>query len=81
MECLLASIFDGFWWVSGAKLGRKIEPLSTKNRSKRASKNDEKKVRPGGFWGEAEAGDSGAEGQARNPGPPQRKSPKHKRQA
>ena len=26
MDCLLASIFDGFWWVLGSKLGCKIEP-------------------------------------------------------
>ena len=28
MECLLASIFDRFWWIFGAKLGRKIDQKS-----------------------------------------------------
>ena len=28
MECILASIFDGFWWFLGAKLGAKIEEKS-----------------------------------------------------
>ena len=37
MECLLASIFNGFWWVLGANLGWKIDPRSIKNRSQRAS--------------------------------------------
>ena len=38
MDRLLASIFDGFWWVLGAKLRWKIEPRATKNRLKNASK-------------------------------------------
>ena len=29
-EGILASIFHRFWWVLGAKLGRKIEPRSKK---------------------------------------------------
>ena len=37
MDCLLASIFDGFWWVLGGKLGWKIEPRAKKNRLKDAS--------------------------------------------
>ena len=31
MGCVLATIFDGFWWVLGGKLGRKIEPRANKN--------------------------------------------------
>ena len=38
MDRLLASIFNGFWWVLGAKLGGKIEPRAIKNRLKNASK-------------------------------------------
>ena len=38
MNGLLASIFGGFWWVLGAKLGGKIEPRAIKNRLKNASK-------------------------------------------
>ena len=38
MGCLLASIFDAFWSFCRGKLGRKIEPRSIKNRSKKASK-------------------------------------------
>ena len=38
MDCLLASIFDGFWWVLGAKLGGKIEPRAIENRLKNTSK-------------------------------------------
>ena len=30
-EGILASIFDRFWWILGAKLGGKIEPRSIKN--------------------------------------------------
>ncbi|MEC7567933.1 MAG: hypothetical protein VYA01_02860 [Bacteroidota bacterium] len=37
MDGLLASIFGGFWWVLGAKLGWKIEPRAIKNRLKNAS--------------------------------------------
>ena len=43
MDRLLASIFGGFWWVLGAKLGWKIEPRAIKNRLKNASKNIEKR--------------------------------------
>ena len=38
MDCLLASIFGGFWWVLGGMLGWKIEPRAKKNRLKNASK-------------------------------------------
>ena len=38
MDRLLASIFGGFWWVLGAKLGWKIEPRAIKNRLKNESK-------------------------------------------
>ena len=38
MGCLLASIFYAFWSFFGGNLGRKIEPRSIKNRSKKASK-------------------------------------------
>ena len=38
MGSLLASIFNGFWWVLGGKLGGKIELRSIKNRFKKASK-------------------------------------------
>ena len=30
-EGILASIFDGFWWILGGKLGGKIEPRGIKN--------------------------------------------------
>ena len=35
IKCLLASIFHGFWWVLGSKLGGETEPRSIKNRSKK----------------------------------------------
>jgi len=38
MDCLLASIFGGFWWVLGGKLACKIEPRAKTNRLKNASK-------------------------------------------
>ena len=38
MDCLLASIFDGFWWVLGGKLEWKIEPRAKKNQLNNASK-------------------------------------------
>ena len=50
MDRLLASIFGGFWWVLGAKLGWKIEPRAIKNRLKNESKNNEKKMRFGSPW-------------------------------
>ena len=28
MDCLLASIFNGFWWIFGGMLGGKMEPRS-----------------------------------------------------
>ena len=31
MECILASIFERFWWILGAKLGWKIDLKSIKN--------------------------------------------------
>ena len=31
MECILASIFERFWWILGAKLGWKIDQKSIKN--------------------------------------------------
>ena len=30
-EGILASTFDGFWWILDGKLGRKIEPKGIKN--------------------------------------------------
>ena len=30
-EGILASIFNGFWWILGGKLGGKIEPRGIKN--------------------------------------------------
>ena len=30
-EVILVSIFNGFWWVLGGKLGWKIEPRGIKN--------------------------------------------------
>ena len=36
LKCLLASIFDRFWWFLGGKLGGKIEPRSIKKRSRKA---------------------------------------------
>ena len=50
MDRLLASIFGGFWWVWGAKLGWKIEPRAIKNRLKTSRKNNEKKMRSGSPW-------------------------------
>ena len=47
MDCLLASIFGGFWWVLGGKLGWKIEPRASKNQLKSASKKWWKKH---AFW-------------------------------
>ena len=41
MGCVLATIFDGFWWVWGGKLASKIEPRSRKMAPKRHLKNDE----------------------------------------
>ena len=32
MECILASIFERFCWILGAKLGGKIDQKSIKNR-------------------------------------------------
>ena len=42
MGCVLAKIFDGFWWVLGGKLASKMEPRSRKMAPKRHQKNDEK---------------------------------------
>ena len=53
MDRLLASIFGGFWWVLGAKLGWKIEPRAIKNRLKNESKKSWKKDavwKPLGGW-------------------------------
>ena len=36
----MASIFDGFWWISGVKLGSKINQKTIKNG---IEKNDAKK--------------------------------------
>ena len=38
LECLLASIFDGFWWILGGKLGRKIGPRAIKNGTEKRMK-------------------------------------------
>ena len=35
-EGILASIFNGFWWILEAKLGRKIEPRQDKTGQDRA---------------------------------------------
>ena len=35
-EGILASIFNGFWWIFGSKLGRKIEPRQDKTGQDRA---------------------------------------------
>ena len=43
MECLLASIFNGFRWVLGVNLGRKIDPRSIKKDPKGHQKNDREK--------------------------------------
>ena len=42
-EGILASIFDGFWWILGGKLGVKSSQDRPKIDSKRHQKNDEKK--------------------------------------
>ena len=47
MDCLLALIVGGCWWVSGGKLGWKIEPRARKYQSKNASKTCWKKD---AFW-------------------------------
>ena len=75
LECLLAATFHRFLWVLGGKLGRKTEPRSIKNRSKKASKKWWKKegVLEGSGWGNSRAGVGGG----RNPGPP--KAPKSKK--
>ena len=57
MDRLLASIFGGFWWVLGAKLGWKIEPRAIKNRLKRIEKKMKKRCvleAPG--WGDSSDG-------------------------
>ena len=35
-EGILASIFDGFWWIFGGKLGGKMEPRSIQEGIKKA---------------------------------------------
>ena len=35
MDRLLASIFGGFWWIFGSKLGGKTEPRSIQKASKK----------------------------------------------
>ena len=50
MDRLLASIFNGFWWVLGAKLGGKIEQRAKRNRLKTHRMNYEKKMRFGSPW-------------------------------
>ena len=63
MGCLLASIFDGFWWILGGKLGVKSSQDRSKIDSKRHQKNDEKKSaswRPqGGVAPRARDGEAG----------------------
>ena len=50
MDCLLALIFNGFWWLLGGKLGWKIEPRAKKKSiEKRIEKNDETSMRFGGL--------------------------------
>ena len=43
MGCLLASIFDGFWWIWEGKLGVKSSQDRSTIDSKKHQKNDEKK--------------------------------------
>ena len=40
MECLLASIFDEFWWFFGANLGAKIENKSILKGIEKMIKNE-----------------------------------------
>ena len=43
MECILASIFDRFWWILEGKLGWKLEPRSTqKGIEKRCEKEEQR---------------------------------------
>ena len=52
MECILTSIFGGFWWIFGAKLGWKINKKSIQ---KGIERTIEKRRRLGGVlaasWG------------------------------
>ena len=41
-EGILASIFDGFWWISGVKLGSKINQKTIKNGKNDANKKGSK---------------------------------------
>ena len=40
MECILASIFERFWCIFGAKLGRKNNQKSTEKASKKRCKKE-----------------------------------------
>ena len=65
-EGILASIFNGFWWILGGKLGGKIEPRGIKNgiektmkkrRATRWPKSRNKKLQlpvAEGVWGPGE---------------------------
>ena len=68
MECLLASIFNGFRWVLGANLGGKIDPRSIKN-PKGHQKNDREKraswKRFGGVFGAPKSTGAAARGWTR----------------
>ena len=43
MECILASIFLGFWSILGAKLGGKLEPRSTQKGIEKRCKKEEQR--------------------------------------
>ena len=47
MGCLLASIFDGFWWIFGGKLGLNRAKIDPKSIPKNIKQNYEKSVRLG----------------------------------
>ena len=51
IERLLASFFRGFWRFWGSKLGRKIEPRSTKNRCQKSIEKMMRKRGPPGAHG------------------------------
>ena len=43
MECILASIFERFWWILGGKLGSKIEQKSSQKGIEKRCKKEEQR--------------------------------------
>ena len=48
MDCILASIFDRFWWILGGKLGSKIEQKSISKGIEKVMKKKEGQL--GASW-------------------------------